>query len=122
MFRDNLVRLRHMADAAREAIAFAEHRRREDLDHDRMLALSLVKCIEIVGEAASHVSDDFCREHPEIPWRHIVGMRHRLIHAYYSVDMDRVWDTITDDLPPLLAALESMIESLIPPPTVKTND
>lgn len=122
MFRDNLVRLRHMADAAREAIVFAEHRRREDLDHDRMLALSLVKCIEIVGEAASQVSDDFCREHPEIPWRHIVGMRHRLIHAYYSVDMDRVWDTITDDLPPLLAALESMIESLIPPPTVKTND
>ncbi|WP_423223997.1 DUF86 domain-containing protein [Candidatus Amarolinea aalborgensis] len=51
-----------------------------------------------------------------------VGMRHRLIHAYYSVDMDRVWDTITDDLPPLLATLESMIESLIPPPSVKTND
>lgn len=49
-------------------------------------------------------------------------MRHRLIHAYYSVDMDRVWDTITDDLPPLLATLESMIESLIPPPSVKTND
>ena len=56
MFRDNLVRLRHMADAAREAIAFAEHRRREDLDHDRMLALSLVKCIEIVGEAAAQVT------------------------------------------------------------------
>lgn len=75
-----------------------------------MLVLSLVKSIEIIGEAASRVSKESRERSPEIPWAVIVAMRNRLIHAYYDVDLDRVWDTITGDLPPLILSLENLLE------------
>jgi len=99
-----------MLDAAREAIRFAEGKRREDLDTDRVLMLALVKCIENIGEAAAKVTERGRRDHPEIPWTAIIGMRNRLIHGYFSVDANRVWDTITADLTPLAAALENILE------------
>lgn len=111
MSKHDLVRLRHMLDAAREAVSFSAGRSRSDLDSDRMLVLSLVKCLEIIGEAASRVSV-VCRDrHPEIPWLDIIGMRHRLIHAYYDVNLDIVWRTVADDLPPLIAGLEELVRS-----------
>lgn len=111
MRRDDWVRLRHMMDAARDAKSFIHGRRRSDLDDDRMLVLSLVKSLEIVGEAAARVSRETQMEAPQIPWADIVGMRNRLIHGYYEVDLDRVWDTIQDDLSPLMAALEELLAS-----------
>jgi uncharacterized protein with HEPN domain len=107
--KDDLIRLRHMVDAAREAMSFAQGRTRSELNRDRMLALSLVKSIEIIGEAASRVSADVRAESPEIPWSSTIAMRNRLIHAYFDVDLDRLWDTVTDDLPPLVAALEKIL-------------
>lgn len=76
---------------------------------ERVLALALVKCIEIIGEAASKVSSGTRLELPEIPWADIVGMRNRLIHAYYEIDFQRVYDTVTTDLPPLISALEAVL-------------
>lgn len=106
MSNDDAHRIRHILDAAREACSFAQAKSRSDLDRDRMLALALTKCIEIVGEAAASLSAEGKAEFPNIPWRAIVAMRNRLIHAYFDVDLDRVWDTVRDDLPPLIAALE----------------
>ncbi len=98
-----------MLDAAREAVAFARGRSRGDLDRERMLVLALVRCIEIVGEAAAQVGQETRDRHGGIPWANIVGMRNRLIHAYFDVDLDRVWATVTDDLPPLIAKLEAAL-------------
>jgi len=109
MLKDDWTRLRHMLDAAREAVQFAQGRTRQDLNHDRMLALSLTKCIEIIGEAAAQISDMTRSQAPTIPWQDIVSMRNRLIHAYFDIDLDRVWDTITDDLPPLIEFLEKLL-------------
>lgn len=101
------IRLRHMLDAVREARGFAHGRTRKDLDEDRQLALSLVKLIEIVGEASLKLSDQARAELPNLPWPDIAGMRHRLIHAYHDIDFDRVWDTVIDDLPPLIEELRT---------------
>ncbi len=109
MLNHDLIRVHHMLDAATEALAFASDRTRAHLEDDRMLVLSLVKSIEIIGEAAARVSVTFRAAHPEIPWAVIVAMRNRLIHAYFDVDLDRVWDTIVDDLPPLVARLERLL-------------
>ena len=109
MRRDDLVRLRHMLDAAREALSFTAGRGRADLDANRMLVLSLVKSIEIVGEAASRVTVETRQEYPAIPWADVVAMRNRLIHAYFDVDLDRVWDTVVSDLPPLIAQLDAIL-------------
>ena len=109
MRKDDLVRLRHMLDAAREAQEYARGRQRSDLNSDRMLTLSLVKCIEIVGEAAAKVSEETRAECPSLPWADVIGMRNRLIHGYFDIDLDRVWDTVTDDLPALVTQLEKIV-------------
>jgi uncharacterized protein with HEPN domain len=109
---DDVVRLQHMLDAAREALGFSAGRGRADLDGDRMLTLALVKCIEIIGEAAANVSPGVRVSHPEIPWREITSMRNRLIHAYFDVDLDVTWSTTVNDLPPLVAALQRIILSV----------
>jgi uncharacterized protein with HEPN domain len=111
MFLDDAIRLRHMGDAAKDALAFVEGKQRSDLEGDRQLTLALVKCIEIVGEAASAITDDTKARAPEIPWPQIRGMRNRLIHAYYEIDLDVLWDTVTNDLPTMLASVEKMLFS-----------
>ncbi len=109
MRRDDEIRLRHMLDAAEDAVRFVVGRKREDLDTDRMLALALVRSIEIVGEAGARVSEEGRAEAPDVPWREIVAMRNRLIHAYFDVDLEVVWRTVKDDLPPLVTTLENIL-------------
>lgn len=111
MPKSDRVRLLHMLDAAREVVGFAAGRTRSDLDSDRMLNLSLVRLIEIVGEAAARVSPETQAKHPEIRWPGIIGMRHRIAHGYDEINFDIVWEVATVDLPPLIAALEQILSS-----------
>ena len=106
MNESDIIRLRHMLDAAREALSFIAERSSEDLSRDRMLVLALVKEIEIIGEAASRISDESRKALPRIPWPKIIAMRNRLIHAYADVDLSIVWDTLTGALPELQRELE----------------
>lgn len=103
------IRLQHMVDAGRESIGFASGQTRADLDSNRMLLLSLVKSVEILGEAANKVSDELRNEYPDFPWREMVTMRNRLIHGYFDINLDIVWQTVVTELPPLVAALESIL-------------
>lgn len=100
------IRLRHMLDAAREALSFIEGRVSADLTLDRKLLLALVKEIEIIGEAASRIAAESREELPGVPWPAIVAMRNRLIHAYADVDTSIVWSTLTNALPGLVLELE----------------
>ena len=109
MPKDDTIRLRHMLDAAREVVDFAKGRIRADLDCDRKLVLALVKDIEIIGEAACQVSLDVRIRSPGIPWDDIVGMRHRLVHAYFDINLDILWKTVQEDLPPLISELERVV-------------
>ena len=63
----------------------------------------------MIGEAAANVTQASQDSYPQIPWPEIIAMRNRLIHAYFDIDLDRVWDTVQDDLPPLVAQLESIL-------------
>ncbi|MGK7956269.1 MAG: DUF86 domain-containing protein [Crocosphaera sp.] len=109
---DDLTRLKHIRDAAKEALSFISNRTREDLDNDRMLSLALVRLIEIMGEAANNVSQSNQAQYSKIPWRQIIGMRNRIVHAYFDVDLEIVWQVITEDLPPLLVKVEQAIKEL----------
>ena len=109
MSTDDLVRLRHMLDAAQEAIEFAKGRSREDLEAERMLNLSLVRLLEIIGEAARAISPSCCEAHQNIAWKKMVGMRDRMVHGYFDINLDIVWQTVTEDLPALIAQLEEII-------------
>jgi len=105
------IRLEHMLAAAQEAVQFLSERQQESPAAERMTALAVIKCLEIVGEAASKVSVETRTSLPLIPWADIVGMRNRLIHGYFEVDMSLVWDTAGTDLPPLITVLEAILES-----------
>ncbi len=109
MHVDDETRLRHMLDAAHEAIEMARGQQRADLDTDRKLCLSLVHLLEIIGEATKGVSPHFRENHPDLPWKKMTGMRDRLIHGYFDVNLDIVWQTVAEDLPELIARLEDIV-------------
>lgn len=96
-----------------EAIqAVGEHMTsRSDLD-DPVAAAAAMHWVEIVGEAARHLSDEFVERYSDLPWRDAVRMRNRLIHGYFDVDLDLLWDTIEQDFPPLRDQIESILRDL----------
>ncbi len=103
------IRLRHMLDAAREVVGFAQDHTREDLDGDQMLVRAMSMSIGIIGEAASKVSADVQQANSEVPWPQIIGMRNRIIHAYFEVNLDILWETATDRIPELIGQLETIL-------------
>ncbi len=109
MLVNDAVRLRHMLDAARKAVAYASDCRVIDLEEDEMLALAVVRLIEIVGEAAKNVSAATRALHPDLPWREMAGARDRLIHGYQDVDLEQVWTIVRHDLPILVTRLETIL-------------
>jgi uncharacterized protein with HEPN domain len=109
--RESNIPLRHMLDHAREAYALIQNRSREDIEADRLLNLALVRLMEIIGEAAGRVPSEERIHYPGIPWLQIIGMRNRLIHGYDTVNFDILWQTMIEDLPPLIATLEKILLS-----------
>lgn len=105
MFTDDNTRVKHILEAANEAISFTKGKVRQDLDNDRKLSLSLIRLLEVIGEAANGLSDSFRENHPVIPWNSIINMRNRLIHGYFDINLDVVWQTVTEDLPELIKSL-----------------
>lgn len=107
---EDIVRLRHILEAIDDASSFISGRARSDLDSDKMLRFALVRCVEIVGEAAGRLSDATRATSPGIPWAAIVGMRNRLVHAYFDVDTEIVWKTVTSELPALAEQLRPLLQ------------
>lgn len=104
-----------MHDAAESALRFVQGRSREDLDRDEMLLFALVRAVEVIGEAATKVSPDGRGAMADVRWAAIVGMRHRLIHAYFDVDRDVLWSTLCVELPGLKARISKVLgESDLP--------
>jgi uncharacterized protein with HEPN domain len=107
---NDATRLRHMLDASLEAVELAEERDESQLEKERTVSLALVRLLEIVGEAASGVSADTRAALPGVPWRGMVDMRNRVIHAYMDVDLGIVAITIRDDLPLLIVSLRQALD------------
>jgi uncharacterized protein with HEPN domain len=107
---DPLVSVRQMLDHAREAVAMVRGRSRGDLDTDRQLNLALVRLVEVVGEAAARVPEEFRCHYLQVPWRQTVALRNRLIHGYDVIDFDILWTILNRDLPELIKALEAIVK------------
>jgi uncharacterized protein with HEPN domain len=108
----NIVRLRHMLDAARKIMKFTSGKVRSDIDSDEMLLLAILKLIEIIGEAATYISSEEKDKHPEIPWKQIISVRNRLIHGYFDINHDILWEIAIQDLPPLINNLENILSEI----------
>jgi uncharacterized protein with HEPN domain len=99
-----------MLDAALEIQQYVQSATRRDLDRDLKLVHSLVHLLEIIGEAANQVSDELREKAPDIPWFIIIGMRNRLIHAYFDIDLNVVWSTSTEDVPSVIKELKKLLD------------
>jgi uncharacterized protein with HEPN domain len=108
MQKDDLVYVGHMLDAARLIAAKVSGKSRAEFDADENLRLALAHLIQTMGEAARRVSSPFQQAHPHVPWRKIIGMRHKVVHDYLHVDYDIVWNVATV-MPPLVAQLEEIV-------------
>ena len=105
------LRLRHMLDAAHLASGFVDTNDRRTVEANPLLQRGLAGTIQDIGEAASNVTREFRLDHPDIPWRDITDMRNFLVHVYFETDLELLWKTILEDLPPLIAQLEAIIAS-----------
>jgi uncharacterized protein with HEPN domain len=101
-----------MRDFAREAAALVATRQRSDVESDRLLQLALERLAEIVGEAANRVSRETQARFADIPWREVIGMRHRVSHGYDAVSHDTLWDTVVTDFPTLIRSVEAALAAL----------
>jgi uncharacterized protein with HEPN domain len=107
-YEDN-IRMKHMLEYSREALTLTYGGNREELDTDRTLSMALARLLEIVGEAASRVTEETQARFPEVPWNTMIGLRDRLLQDYDSVDLDLVWQLMTGELPNMVAFLQKVI-------------
>lgn len=110
MWRDDALLL-DMLNAATEAVSFAAEMDQPRFRASRLHQNAVIRCLTVIGEAASKVSRDYRSQHPEIEWQDIVGMRHRLVHNYGAIKLDVVWGAVHTKLPELIA----MLQPLVPP-------
>jgi uncharacterized protein with HEPN domain len=103
-------RLSHIKDACQQIQVFLEGKTKENFEADNQLQLAITRLVEIVGEASSKITKEFQAQHPEIPWVLIISMRNRLVHAYFEIDFDVLWDTATVSIPVLLKQIETLLE------------
>ena len=108
MRADDAIRLRHMIEACELVNEFVAGRSRLELDDNRMLSLAVVRALEVIGEAASRMSSEMRVDHGDIPWSAMAGMRNRLIHAYFDIDADIVWNAATVEVPAPLTMLRGL--------------
>ena len=106
---EDRIRIEHMLDAAGSIERFLAGRLREDLDENEMLRFALVRAVEIIGEAASKVSAESREANHGIPWQLIIGMRNRLVHAYFDIDADILWVAGTREVPSLVPKLQALL-------------
>jgi uncharacterized protein with HEPN domain len=97
--------------AARKALKFLEGMTWEEFEQSELHQNAVVHLLEITGEAARLISQETRDAHPDIPWEQMIGIRNRLIHEYFRVDLTTVWDTVRNDLPRLIA----LVDPLVPP-------
>lgn len=111
MQKDDQVYLGHMLDMAQKAVSLAKDKRRFDFDADEMMRLALAHLLQIIGEAASHISKECQDVNGQIPWKAVIGMRHKVVHDYMDINEDIIWGTVTQDLPLLINELKKIVLS-----------
>jgi len=101
---------REMLSNAERAIRFAKGADYDSFIKDEKSVYAVIRAIEIIGEASQKIPTEIREKHPEIPWRDISTMRNKLIHEYFGINLQVVWQTIHEDLPMLIPALRKALK------------
>jgi len=114
--RIDSVYLTDMLTYARRAVERVHGLSREDFDENKTVQDALAYNIMVIGEAATKLSAEFQAAHPEVPWIDVRNMRHRIVHGYISLDHEKLWSVVDDDIPRLIESLLKMIDEPDPAP------
>jgi uncharacterized protein with HEPN domain len=104
------IRVQHILDEAGEVFKYTEGISFDEFVEDGKTVRAVIRSIEVIGEAASKISIEFRKEHPDVPWQKIIGMRNRLIHVYFDIDYNIIWQTVKENLPPLIEQMQSILK------------
>ncbi|MDY7030723.1 MAG: DUF86 domain-containing protein [Thermodesulfobacteriota bacterium] len=111
---EDRIRVQHILDEAGEACHYIQGITFDEFVKEGKTVRAVIRCIEVIGEATSKISTEFRRDHPEIPWQKIIGMRNRLIHVYFDIDYHIVWQTVKENLPLLIEQFQLILDSAHP--------
>lgn len=105
------LRIKDILNAINAVLTYTEGMKYETFVSDRKTVDAVMRNLIIIGEPASNVADDFLAEHPNLPWRDMRDMRNFVVHEYFGVSDKIIWDTVQNDLPPLIPQLRQLLES-----------
>jgi len=108
-YRDSLA---DIINAIRDIDNFVRGMNFESFVNDKEKIYATIYCLQVIGEAVKNIPEEIKEKYQEIPWRNVVGMRDRLIHGYFTVDFERVWETVKRDLPPLKEAINKILKEM----------
>jgi uncharacterized protein with HEPN domain len=104
--------LQHILDEVHFLLGCSSGLDLEGLKKDPVMQRAFIRSLEVIGEAVKNLSDDLRQEHPEVKWRKVAGLRDKLIHHYFEVDWNVVWDVVTNKLPELKVQLEGILKGM----------
>jgi uncharacterized protein with HEPN domain len=110
MKKDDSAYLKHILDAICQIEEYVHGVSLEQFKQTKLIQDGVIREREIIGEASRNLSDDLCRNHPETPWKHIISLRNRVIHAYFDVDLLAVWEIVIEDLPLLREQVKQILK------------
>ena len=108
--KDDRAYLQHIGDSIERILEYTAKGEPTFLS-DKKTQDAVIRNFEVIGEAVKQLSDNLKSEHPDIPWRQIAGMRDKMIHEYFGVNLQLVWEVVQGELPPLRAKIQSMLQS-----------
>ena len=108
--RDDRERLEDILEAIERIEKYAA-KGKDAFDNEELIQVWIIHHVQIIGEAAAQISNESREALPQIPWSDIIAMRNRLIHAYFDINLDILWKTIVEDLPPLISELDKILDS-----------
>ena len=107
--KDSLIFIKHVRDSIEEIMVFTKNVSKKKFVEEKLIQNAVIRSIEVIGEAVKNLPIDFRSRYTKIPWNKIAGMRDKLIHNYFGVDLDRIWDVVKEDIPELKKSIREIL-------------